>query len=315
VILGDLILLRLWPRTCVRVIIWNMTHEDLFRYLNRHKYFYDPLNKPDYVKMRYNPKTVLPSGVETHPKTLAGIEGELYTYQGVHRTRVILLYHGGGFVAGSKEMDGSFSSYVVQNSNWDVYTTDYALAPEHPYPEGVEDCFTVYKELCKLYGPSNIILFGESAGATMALATAIYAKKEGIALPQAIILCSPSVQYLEVYPSYTENLDTDCIVTNNRLETLCEYFKTTDPAVLRNPLASPLYADFTGFPPTLIFASDSEVLKDDAIELEKKMKEYKVDVTLDMAHKLMHVYPMYVRLPEAKVALDKIFRFVAKFEH
>ena len=304
-----------WSFARVRVIIWNMTHDDLFRYLDRHKYFYDPSARPDYVKMRYTPKTVLPAGVETQIMNMDGVEGELYTYQGVRRSRIILLYHGGGFVAGSKEMVGSFASYVTQNSNWDVYTTDYALAPEHPYPEGVEDCFTVYKELCKLYGASNIILCGESAGTTMALATAIAAKNEGIELPQAIILCSPSVQYLEVYPSYTENLDTDCIVTNNRLETLCEYFKTTDPAILKNPLASPLYADFTGFPPTLIFASDSEVLRDDAIELEKKMKECNVKVTLDMAHNLMHVYPMYVRLSEAKVALDKIFRFIAKFEN
>lgn len=265
--------------------------------------------------MRYTPRTLLPKGVETHDMKMGGIEGELYTYMGRRRDKVILLYHGGGFVIGSKEMDGSFSGYVTQNTDWDVYTTNYALAPEHPYPAGVEDCFTVYKELLKLYGASNIVLWGESAGATMALTTAIYAKSKGIELPKAIVLCSPSVQYLEVYPSYTENLDTDCIVTNNRLETLCEYFQTTDQQVLKNPLASPLYADFSGFPPTLIFASDSEVLRDDSIELEKKMKEDGVDVTLDMAHNLLHVYPMFVRLTEAKEALDKAFRFIGKFEH
>ncbi len=292
-----------------------MTHADLFRYLDRHKYIYDPQNRPNYVQMRYNSTTVLPQGVEIHPMNMGGIEGELYTYMGCKRDKVILLYHGGGFVIGSKEMDGSFSAYVVQNFDWDVYTTNYALAPEHPFPSGVEDCFKVYKELSKIYGASNIILWGESAGATMALTTAIYAKNEGIDLPKAIILCSPSVQYLEVYPSYTENLNTDCIVTNNRLETLCEYFQTTDPQVLKNPLASPLYANFTGFPPTLIFASDSEVLRDDAIELEKKMKSYEVDVTLDMAHNLLHVYPMFVRLTEAKEALGKAFRFIAKLEH
>ena len=292
-----------------------MTHADLYRYLDRHKYFYDPQNRPNYVKMRYNPTTVLPAGVETHAMNMGGIEGELYTYNGIKRDKVILLYHGGGFVIGSKEMDGSFAAYLVQNYDWDVYTTNYALAPEHPYPEGVKDCFTVYKELCKLYGASNIILWGESAGTTMALAAAISAKNDGIPLPKAIILCSPSVQYLEVYPSYTENLDTDCIVTNNRLETLCEYFQTTDPEVLKNPLASPLYANFTGFPPTLIFASDSEVLRDDAIELEKRMRSFGVEVSLDMAHNLMHVYPMFTRLPEAKEALSKAFRFIAKLEH
>ncbi len=293
----------------------SMTHADLFRYLDRHKYWYDPENKPNYVKMRYSPKTVLPEGVSIQACNVEGIEGELYTYMGQKRDKVILLFHGGGFVAGSKDMDGSFSAYIVQNYDWDVYTTDYALAPEHPYPAGVKDCFTVYKRLCEIYGASNIILWGESAGTTMALSAAINAKNEGIPLPKAIVLCSPSVQYLEVYPSYTENLDTDCMVTNNRLETLCEYFQTTDPEVLKNPLASPLYADFTGFPPTLIFASDSEVLRDDAIELEKKMRAYGVDVTLDMAHNLLHVYPMYVRLTEAKVALDKAFRFIAKLEH
>ncbi len=292
-----------------------MTHAELFRYLDRHKYLYNPQNRPNYSQMRYTPRTLLPKGVEIHDMKMGGIEGELYTYMGHRRDKVILLYHGGGFVIGSKEMDGSFSAYVTQNTDWDVYTTNYALAPEHPYPAGVEDCFTVYKELLKLYGASNIVLWGESAGATMALTTAIYAKSKGIELPKAIVLCSPSVQYLEVYPSYTENLDTDCIVTNNRLETLCEYFQTTDPQVLKNPLASPLYADFTGFPPTLIFASDSEVLRDDSIELEKKMKEDGVDVTLDMAHNLLHVYPMFVRLTEAKEALDKAFRFIGKLEH
>ena len=297
-----------------------MDHASLFRYFDRHKRPYNPSFRPDYAAQRN-----LGSGpmsfndIDIEESVIGGVLGEwIRRKQACDEDRtiqgVVLFFHGGSFVRGNRSTDRAFCRELALNSSYDVYSTDYALAPEHPFPQGLDDCFNVYKNLCNdlTNGASNIVLCGESAGATMALAVANYAKRKGIALPKGIVLISPCVQFERTLPSHTQNLETDCMLTNFMEEVLSEYFQTKDPDILKDPLASPINGDFIGFPPVYITASDCEVLRDDAVVLHEKMAGLGVDCTLDMAHGLMHVYPVMTALAESKAVVRRICGFLER---
>lgn len=314
------------PTPLISAAKWNisvfndMDHDSLFRYFDRHKRPYNPNSRPDYSAQRNigaGPMSF--SDIDVEETVMDGVQGEWIRrkkacVKGRTIHGVVLFLHGGSFVRGSRSTDRAFCRELALNSGYDVYSTDYALAPEHPFRQGLDDCFNVYRRLCETLpnGSSCIVLCGESAGATMALAVANYAKRECVALPKGIILISPCVQFERSLPSHTQNLGTDCMLTNFMEEVLAEYFQTKDPDLLKDPLASPINGDFTGFPPVYITASDCEVLRDDAVVLNEKMVVQGVDCTLDMAHGLMHVYPVMTALDESKAAIRRICGFMER---
>lgn len=276
---------------------------------------YDPNNRPDYTKRRTFISVPVPENLVLEEMQRAGVDGELIRHKDAPSKRVVLFIHGGSFTSCDKGSDRSVCFYIVMHSNLDVYNTNYALAPEHPFPQGLNDVYNVYLSLVADYGAKNVIVMGESAGATLALGLCNRAKAKGKALPACIVLLSPPVQAEKSLPSYTANYNTDCIVSNFLEESWAEYFQTTDPKVLSSAEASPINGDFTGFPPTVVFASDSEILLDDARMLEKKMTEQGAYCALEIGHKLMHVYPIYVNLPEGKQAMDRALAFMTRAVH
>ena len=287
-----------------------MTLEAYFRYCMRHRKVYDPARRPDYTAMRSFSAPPVPEDLTLEETHRAGVPGEWIRKKGRQASQVIMFIHGGSFTHLDKGSDRAVCFHLASNTSCDVYNTNYALAPEHPFPEGLTDCFNVYRALAEEKGASNIVLMGESAGGTLALGLCHMAKKQGMELPRAIVLFSPPVECDRPLPSHSANFGTDCIVSNHLLEARCEYYQTDDPAVLRTPEASPLYGDFSGFPPTLVFASDSEILKDDAVLLEKEMKAKGVNCVLELGHNQVHVYPLLVGIPECRAAMDRAVAFI-----
>lgn len=287
-----------------------MTLDAYFRYCMRHRRVYDPSRRPDYRAMRSFTATPVPEDLTLEETERAGVPGEWIRKKGRRSSAVIMFIHGGSFTHLDKGSDRAGCFYLASDTSCDVYNTNYALAPEHPFPEGLTDCFNVYRALAEETGASNIVLMGESAGGTLALGLCHMAKKHGISLPRAIVLFSPPVECDRDLPSHSANSATDCIVSNHLLEARCEYYQTEDPAVLGTPEASPLYGDFTGFPPTMVFASDTEVLRDDAVLLEKEMKAKGVVCTIELGHGMVHVYPLLVGIPECRAAMDRAVAFI-----
>ena len=116
--------------------------------------------------------------IDVEEAVIGGVRGEWIRRkracdEGRTSQGVVLFFHGGSFVRGNRSTDRAFCRELALNSSYDVYSTDYALAPEHPFPQGLDDCFNVYKNLCNdlTNGASNIVLCGESAGATRALSS------------------------------------------------------------------------------------------------------------------------------------------------
>lgn len=204
----------------------------------------------------------------------------------------------------------NFTGYVAKKLGCNVLSVDYCLAPENPFPKGLEECLIVYKEVLNKYDSNKIVFFGESAGGNLVLALALIAKDQGLPLPAGIITASPTVQYSEELSIYKINADTDCMISNLSDEIKAVYFQTEDREIIENSYGSPLFGDFHGFPPVFINVSESEVLRDDAYLLKKKLDEQEVKTRILSRNKMLHAYLIQTMLPEAKYDLLEVKKFI-----
>lgn len=272
---------------------------------------YDPANPKDYPAARQGEIAATafmkpPRGVALRQEALGGVDAEWITGKKNPADRIVLYIHGGGFVTGSSAARRSFTFHIAGKKGFNVVSIDYRLAPEHPFPAGPEDCLAAYRALLERYGSKKIVLLGESAGGNLVLSLLVQIKREGLPFPAACFALSPTAQYDRELPSYRENLSTDSIVTNLSDEVCDVYLCSRDEAVLKNPVAAPLYGDYTACPPIVLWASDTETLKDDSFLLFDKLKEQKVTTKLYLRHGMMHTWIILPFIPEAKKDLKTL---------
>ena len=189
-------------------------------------------------------------------------------------------------------------------------SVDYRLAPEHPYPAGLQDVTAAYRALAgQAGGAGDIVVSGESSGGNLAIELLIAGKKEGLPMPAAVLLLSPMTDLTVTASSYAEKADADPALTARAIRTrAADYLAGTDPA---DPLVSPVFADLSGLPPLLIQAGSHEILLDDAIRLAAKAAADDVAVILDITPGVPHVFQAFADLlDEADAALNRATRFI-----
>ncbi len=231
-----------------------------------------------------------------------------------NQKNVILYLHGGGYVAGSIETNKDLVARIARISNCRILFIEYRLAPENPFPAALEDAISAYEWLISTenISPENIILFGESAGGGLTLATLIKLKDLSLQLPAAAILLSPWVDLDFTGDSIKTKAKIDPFIT---LDTMLFYARlyigNNNP---RNPYMSPLYADLKGLPPLLIHVGSAELLLDDARRLAEKAKNSGVEVELEIWDELTHVFHAFAGwIPEGQKAINKIGVFIRKY--
>lgn len=227
------------------------------------------------------------------------------------RPDVVMLYcHGGAFMAGGLAYARILSSKLAAVCRMKTLAFAYRLAPEYPYPAAVDDGVDAYTYLLSLgYDARQIVLVGESAGGTMTLTVPLALREKGLPLPGAIVSMSPWTNLACAFPSYADRADVDHCIDPVSLREQASLYAGEES--FTNPLVSPCYGDFTGFPPTLIQVGTAEVLYDDAVYIHEKMRRDCVDVTLQVFEDLWHVFQIH-EIPEAHDALGKIAAFVDK---
>jgi len=223
---------------------------------------------------------------------------------------VILCFHGGGYVSGSVAIHKLLCVSLVRVTEMRILLPEYRLAPENPFPAALEDALSAYHWLLeKGFEPENIIIAGDSAGGGLALATTLALRDAEEALPAAVVCLSPWADLALAGASYQTKAKTDPILSMKKLHhwALCY----TDEDNLSNPLVSPVYADYQGFPPILIHVGSEEIMLDDAVQVAEKAKAVGVDVTLNVWPGMWHVWHATGPwLPEAREALAEIGQFV-----
>jgi acetyl esterase/lipase len=257
---------------------------------------------------RFSPP--VPSGVEVHRFDADGISAAWISPFEADSNRVIVYFHGGGFVTGGIDSHLMMCSLMGQVLRIKVLVFDYRLAPEHPFPAALEDGLKMYRWLLKQgYQASDVIISGDSAGGGLALAVTLSLRDANEPLPSAVVCISPWVDLALTGGSHKTNAKADVILTTDVLTEWALAY--TDESNLRNPLVSPLYADFNGFPPLFIQADADEILSDDAKRLANKAKADGVDATLKVWNGLWHVWHALGGLvPESKKAFEEIERFL-----
>jgi len=250
------------------------------------------------------------TNVKIEPIKLDGVPAEWEIVPGAMEHKVILYIHGGGYIMGSPNFTRLISVRLGIATKARILSIDYRLAPEHPYPQGIEDCISSYKWLLsRRFDPKNIIISGDSAGGYFTLIMLVRLRNDGIPLPAGAILFSPATDLASTGESTVKNGPTDPILADLGIFWWIEcYLAGADPF---SPLISPLYADLTGLPPILIQASTSEMLFDDAKKFCEKAKKAGVDAILQTWDETLHEFQIY-DLPESEEAFIKAKEFVKK---
>lgn len=275
-----------------------------------------PEGAPDYAKRRAfvearHAQQKTAEGVTFEPLVLGGVDAECSTPDKLAGDGVILYIHGGGFVTGSARASRGYASHLAKASGLRVYAVSYRLAPEHPYPAAPEDCMAVYRALLERHPGAKIALVGGSAGGNLCLATALRARGAGLPLPAALALFSSVGDMSNTLPSRRINTEKDCAIQADiDIEHQRAYLQGADPY---SADVSPIYADFSGFPPMLIFVDGSEVLLDDSILLAAYARRDGAEAELRMTSSLFHDFPSVgPELPEAAEAMEDVVRLLRR---
>ncbi len=248
--------------------------------------------------------------VTYEPVDAGGVSSLWVTAPGVAEDRVVLYLHGGGYIVGSLKSHQDLVARISKAANARVLYADYRLGPEHPFPAAVEDAVAAYQWLLSEgVDASRIAISGDSAGGGLTIAAMVSLRDSGVALPATAVCISPWVDLEGVGDSMTSNADVDPSVKKEGLVAMAEaYLNGADP---RSPLAAPLYADLKGLPPTLIQVGGHETLLDDSTRLAKLADAAGVDVTLEEADEMFHVWHAFApMLPEGQEAIDRLGAYI-----
>lgn len=221
---------------------------------------------------------------------------------------VLIYIHGGAFIFGSSTTHMKLAARIASELNFKAALPDYRLAPEHKYPDALNDVITTYRSILDSGLPSNqIILVGDSAGGTLTLQLINYILKEKLDIPSAAVLLSPLTDLTFTANSISDNKKTEVILPMEQIDLVKEsYLGSTDPKAI-----SPIHLEYNGSCPILIHVSESEILLDDSTNLHKKLVVNQVNVTLDIEKNTPHVWHLlYGYFPEAKASLSRISKFL-----
>ncbi|PKV90527.1 acetyl esterase/lipase [Amycolatopsis echigonensis] len=252
----------------------------------------------------------VPAEPRQTPATLAGRPAVLVEPPGDPRPGTILYFHGGSFSLGSPHTAMALTANLVLRTGIRALSLDYRLAPEHPFPAGIEDCLAAYRSLLEDADPSSIVFAGDSAGGGLSVTTTLAARDAGLPMPAGIVAFSPGLDHTRTGASMETKEGIDPFFTRESIGRTGElYLAGADPA---QPLLAPaVHADLTGFPPILLQVGGNEVLLDDSVRLAKRARDADVDVILDFTADVPHVFQTFTdALDEAGQALDRAALFI-----
>jgi epsilon-lactone hydrolase len=249
----------------------------------------------------------VPSDMHVRPVMIGDRPAEWIVPPRADRQRVVLYFHGGGYVMGSCRSHRSVVSKVARECGVAALNFDYRLAPEHPFPAALNDALVAYAWLREQgHAPASIVFVGDSAGGGLCLATLLALRDRALPLPAAAAVLSPWTDLTCSGASYRRR---DPLAPDGSWQTFSRYYAgESDPA---DPLISPLHGNLRGLPPLLIFVGQLESMLDDSVQFAEKATAAGVDVRLNVGRGMMHCYPLFApRFPEASDALREIGVFV-----
>jgi epsilon-lactone hydrolase len=245
--------------------------------------------------------TIEPGGVDYLEVDAAGVPAMWIEPHGAARDRVIVAYHGGGFVGGSLYTHRKLFGHLAKATGVRALLVHYRLAPDHPYPAQIEDAVTAYRWVAG-QGFATV-LAGDSSGGGLCVQVALRAP--GAA---AMLLMSPWVDMEVSADTFDTNAATDVFFTREMVQGLVKAYLQNGESPT-DPLVNALHADLAGLPPTFVQVGTDETGVADSRRLAARARAAGVEVRLDEFEGQLHTFQMAAgRTPEAD---DAIRRFAA----
>jgi acetyl esterase/lipase len=244
-----------------------------------------------------------PRGTERKAITLGGLSALSVSGPWSEENRVLLYFHGGGYVFGSPDTHSALVARLARKAGARAVMPRYRRAPEHPFPAAWEDAVAAWDNLLVSgIPPETIILGGDSAGGGLALSLLGTLVERGGSLPRAAFAFSPLTDLTFSGPSIIENAASEAMLPVERcLEMQSLYLAGHAPD---DPRVSPLKAQYSPDVPVWLCVGDTEILRDDTTRLADKLKAQGVEAKMELGHKLPHVWPFFAPLlPDANRTL------------
>lgn len=253
----------------------------------------------------------LPEGIEPVEGEVGGVPVLFVTAEGAVQDKVLVWFHGGGYIMGSARGFQELGHNLSRASGVTVVLPDYRRAPENPFPAAVDDGVAVVSALVAQYGAGNVAAGGDSAGGGLALAALTAVRDKGEKVPAAAVFISALLDLTASGSSVDEFDGQDVAVSRGSIGNVGEaYLQGHDP---KDPLASPLFADLHDLPPALFLVGSREVLLDDSRRAAAGIVERGGSASVSTYDDMVHVWPLFSSvLPEGIQAADEAGAFLKK---
>ena len=244
------------------------------------------------------------------------LQARVYSPPGNGPFPLLVYFHGGGFVLGALDDFDSANHILACGSRRVLFSVDYRLAPEFPFPAAVEDCYSAYlwaqTHAAQLdIDPAHIALAGDSAGGNLTAVVSLMCRDRKAALPEKQILIYPGVDMSSMTnPSYEQ------YSAYGLSQADCAWFReqyAPNPADWSNPYLSPYLAeDLSGLPPALVITAEFDVLRDEGEAYARRLEQAGVPVTCSRYLGMRHGFALMPGVfDEAQLALDEIIAALA----
>lgn len=230
--------------------------------------------------------------------------------------KVILYIHGGGFCLGSLETHRAFVCQIAKYTQIPVIHFEYSLAPEQPFPKADEEIYQAYQDLIDSgFLAEQIILAGDDAGANLALTLALRLIRQDANQPCGLMLLSPFLDLTLTSDSVRYNKKLDALLSPEFLKKAVSYYAPQPAQDVADPRISPLYADLTGLPPTLVQVGSKSLLLDDATRFKAEAKKCDVPLSYKIYTGMWHNFFLFNEWFEtAQQSLKDMSEFTSKLK-
>lgn len=263
------------------------------------------------------------SDMTIRPVDAGGVPGEWVQPQDGRVPGRLLYLHGGAFSLGSARGYRRVTAEIARRTGLAVLAIDYRLMPENSRRDGIKDCRTAYRWILENGpdGPSPaeaLFVAGDSAGGNLTLMLIAWARDQGLRPADGAIALSPATDSTFASPSLRHNVDKDPMlgplaamvnrVPRSLLLVMAWINGRISPS---HPMVSPLRGSLGDLPPTLVQASEAEILIDDARRYVNKARHEGSPATLETWHGMIHVWQAFAgHLPEADEAFLRMATFI-----
>jgi epsilon-lactone hydrolase len=248
------------------------------------------------------------ASVEVSDEQIGGVSCQWFVPDRFDKNKIVIYLHGGMFVLGSIGGYKAMISHFASAFSAKILFIDYALAPEKPFPNAVNEVLTVYRELIHRYPDAKITVMGDSAGGGLSATLIKMATDEKLPMPSSVILISPWVYLRGNTESYESRKKMDPILTKEKLMEYAGYYVSNHWNE-----ADPGQFTFNGFPPLLIVVGSNEILFDDSKLFYEKIKRLQPDTHMKEYENQVHGWPLIdIHSEAAKDTLTTIEKFITK---